>query len=402
MMETLFTIASLELFLGGGGRLLEVGSVTVRMILFAVCVVASVAAALRRTRRGDGVPLALGLVAAYLVIHVGALMIGTLHGHEVESGRLELQQSLYWLAAPFMATVLHSRAMVLRAAFLVRVAGAILAVCYIGAVLGLALGAVDYSKFYALLDATGEFFFRGENFFFYKGFLYLCISTIFFLALPGRYSHLGLAILALAVVLTTTRGFVLSTSLAALMLLVATRRWRLLLIVAAAVSLVMFFLWVYLPSQDDSVAATRESSNATRIEDFGFVVDHFRVSTLLFGEGLGALINERLNIENTFLWALYRLGVVGLAFWLTPLLLCFAYFSRVRRTSLDFRLACAYFFSVVLVYVQTFTNPYLNNPIGLSFVLIALFSLRTLTKLPTTMPSIAAPSVRTPARAAAA
>jgi hypothetical protein len=33
---------------------------------------------------------------------------------------------------------------------------------------------------------------------------------------------------------------------------------------------------------------------------------------------------------------------------------------------------------VILVYVQTLTNPYLNNPIGLSFVMVAIFSLKTL------------------------
>ena len=123
MTETLFTVTLLELFIGGGGRLLEVGPATVRMILFALCLCASVLIALHQPRRHDGVPLALGLVAAYLVIHVGALMHGVINGHDAGDGMLELQQSLYWLAAPFMAAVLQSQRMVVRAADLIRVSG---------------------------------------------------------------------------------------------------------------------------------------------------------------------------------------------------------------------------------------------------------------------------------------
>jgi hypothetical protein len=35
-------------------------------------------------------------------------------------------------------------------------------------------------------------------------------------------------------------------------------------------------------------------------------------------------------------------------------------------------------FGTVLVYLQTATNPYLNNPIGLSYVILSIFSLRAL------------------------
>ena len=64
-------------------------------------------------------------------------------------------------------------------------------------------------------------------------------------------------------------------------------------------------------------------------------------------------------------------------------LLCLYYFARISRRDPDFRLASAYLFSTILIYVQTLSNPYLNNPIGLSFVLIALFSLRTISRAST-------------------
>jgi hypothetical protein len=379
-VETLFTVSLLELFIGGGGRMLEVGPITVRMILFAACLCASVLIAVFRPRRDDGLVLSLALVTAYLAVHLTAFWIGAVRGNDLDIARTEMQQSLYWLAAPFLAVVLQSRRMVLRAAWVVRAAGIVLAVAYIGFIGALAIGMVGFDTLHALLSQSEEFAFRSESYFFYKGFLYLGIAAIFFLALRGRHSVLWLVVLTLALAMTLTRGFVLSTAFAALLTLAVQRRWQPLGVAMLAAAAVAFFIWGYLPSQEETLDANRDASNSQRVEDFRFIVDNIKISTLLFGEGLGALINGRVNIENTFLWAVWRLGFVGLLFWLTPLLICTNYFLRIARRDADFGLACAFFFSTILVYVQTMANPYLNNPIGLSFVIVALFSLRTLSR----------------------
>jgi hypothetical protein len=191
--------------------------------------------------------------------------------------------------------------------------------------------------------------------------------------------------------MTITRGFVLSTFFAALLMLLAMHRWRQVGVALAVGACVAFFLWVYLPSQDDTLEGKRETSNTQRVEDFQYIVDNLEVGAIPLGHGLGSLVNDRLNIENTFLWAFWRLGLAGLLFWAMPLVVSMVYFGRIRRRDPHFRLACAYFFSIVLIYVQTMTNPYLNNPIGLSFVLVALFSLRTISR---GMPALEPPPER--------
>jgi hypothetical protein len=380
-MKILFTISMLELFMGGGGRLLEVGPVTVRMILFAAFLCMGFIVVIRRPPKGFAVPLAIGLVGAYLLVYVAALLIGSLKGNDLGIMMGDMKQSLYWLAAPFLALVLRSRDMVLRTATLIRIAGVVLAVGYIGVVAALVLGIIHYPSLYTTLSATGEFAFRSNMFFFYKGFLYLCISAIFFLAIPKRFSAVWATVIILALGMTLTRGFVLSTCFAALLMLIVQHRWRHMGVALAAVVCVLFFVFVYMPSHDETIALSRDTSNNQRIEDFTYIVDNIKVESLLLGEGLGTLINGRVNIENTFLWAIWRLGIAGFLFWLLPLVLCLNYFAKISRHSPDFRLACAYFFSTVVVYVQTMSNPYLNNPIGLSFVVVAIFSLRTLSKL---------------------
>lgn len=379
-MNALFTIAMLELFLGGGGRLLDVGPLTIRMVLFSLCLSASALYAATRTRKSDGSALAVALVAAYLVVHLGALVNGVLVGADIGVMLTEMQQSLYWLAAPFIAMTLQSPHMVQRAADLVRIAGVVLAVLYLLTVLALAAGLVDYLGLYAVLGESSEFSFRGESYFFYKGFLFLGIAAVFFIAVDTRHARWLAILVVAAMVLTLTRGFVLSTSVAVLLMLVAQRRWKLLGIATVAVLVAAFVVWGYLPSLEEGLDGQRESSNLQRLEDFGFIFERLDVRTVLLGQGLGVPVGERANIENTFLWAFWRLGLFGVLFWLAPLVLCLTYYSRVWRGGRDHRLASAFAFGAVLVYVQTLSNPYLNNPIGLSYVLVALFALRTLSR----------------------
>lgn len=379
-MNVVFTIAMLELFVGGGGRLLEVGPLTVRMLLFALCLLTSVLYAATRPKRTDGTALALGLVAAYLFIHLGGLINGIVSGSEVADMLTEMQQSLYWLGAPFIAMVLQSQLMVQRAADLVKFSGVVLAVVYLLAIAALALGIVDYLGLYAVLGESSEFSFRGESYFFYKGFLYLGIAAVFFVALDTRGSRWLAVLVIVAMVLTLTRGFVLSTSAAVLLMLMAQRRTKFLGMAALAVLAAAFVLWVYLPSIEEGLDLQRDISNLQRLDDLAFVFDRLDVKTLLIGQGLGVPIGERVNVENTFLWALWKLGLPGVLFWLSPLLLCLIYFRRINRGCSAHPLASAFVFGTVLVYVQTLSNPYLNNPIGLSYVLVSLFALRTLSR----------------------
>jgi len=394
MMESLFTLTVFELFVGGGGRLTPIGPVTVRMILFGLCVLTwLLVAPLSRHKRAEGHLLAVGLVLAYLLSHLPPVMVGLLKGADAGTLFGEMQQSLYWLAAPFLASMLRRPPMIEHVARLVILAGGLLALAYI---LALAALAANIAQVYPLLDETTEFFFRGDSFFFYKGFLYLGISIVFLIALQPRRWVLLTMLVVSALVLTLTRGFLLSTSVAILLMLVALGRWRAVITASVVVVVAAAMVWIYLPTTDDSLSSQRDTSTSQRVEDMTYIADHMSIGTIVFGEGFGSLINSRANIENTFLWALWKLGIAGLLFWFVPLALCIGYYARLSRKDPRFRLATAFFFGTVMVYVQTATNPYLNNPIGLSFVILALFSLRTLAHTAPAAPAAAGAATATP------
>jgi hypothetical protein len=376
-MNWLFVVMLIEVCVGGGGRLLAIGPVTLRMILFATCLLTACGAVIFRWRTRDGQALALVLVLGYLLVHLPAVIIGAYRGADPLALLGDVQPSLYWLAAPFFAMVLGSVSMVRRSATLVWSSGLFLAVAYLAVLVALLAGVVNFRQVVASVAETGEFRTRGDGLLFYKGFLYLGIATVFLVSLRVRHWVPLMVLTLVALVLTLTRGFLLATGISTLLLLAYQRRtWQFVLGLGVALA-ALFVLWTFMPTLDVSVSESREISNAQRLGDLSFIASHATAATYLFGEGFGSLINSRFNVENTFLWALWKLGVVGVAFWLTPLVLCSYYFSRVPERASN-PLACSFMFGVVLVYVETMTNPYLNNPIGLTFVMLAVFALRTL------------------------
>jgi len=380
MMRTLFSISLFELFVGGGGRLTALGPVSLRMVLFGMCLCATLVAVLFPRRRSDGVLLAMQLVLIYLLVHVAGLVVGAINGGDPKEMLTEFQQSLYWLAAPFFALMIQSEQDVRRCARIVQIAGFALAAIYLGMLLGLLTGILRLNMLKAIISSSGEVVFRSGEFFVYKGFLYLGVSIIFFVALRGKYWGALAMFIAVALVFTFTRGYVISTSSAVLLMLCIQGRWR-----AAAPALFLaacaaFAIWVYLPSMDVKVTGSQEFSTNERLQDIAFMVEHVSVKTLVVGEGFGSMINDRFQVENTFLMVLWKLGVVGLLFWMLPLALCIYHYSKILNRRRN-PLANAYLFGTILVYVQTATNPYLNNPIGLSFVMLAIFSLRKLSQL---------------------
>jgi len=377
MIRLLYLLLTFEILLGGGGRLLEIGPVTARMLLFAIAIMIAFAViALRGTLPGGR--LTLVLLSAFLLVQSAGVVIGLSRGNPMSSVWADLQPLMYFLLAPFVALSLEDRRNVEATRSLVLISGVTLALAYLGVLVLLVSGRIDFSWLYEMLDATGEFMFRGESFFFYKGFVYLGVCIVFLIAMPGRFVVPLLVVTGIALVLTLTRGFILSTAVAVLMLLYVLRMRvaALLLTLAGASALVVAFVSLY--SGVEGFMEQRSISNAVRLEDMSFIFGNVGPMTIMFGNGFGTPVLERLNIENVYLWVLWKTGVIGLAFWLAPLLACFIMFRRIPRLSTEFRLGCALLFSVVLIYVQSAMNPYLNNPIGLMMVMIALFGLREL------------------------
>lgn len=379
MLNFLYSLIAVELFTGGGGRLLELGPVTLRMVLFAAALLAAVFVHLRCKDPNKWTSLPMLLVLEFFCAHLPSVLVGLARGASPRDIFTDVSPLLFWLMAPFFALVLRREHMVRHTAVLIQWSAVLMALGYLAVFAALTGGMGDVDGFHAWAEKTGEISFRNQHMFFYKGFLYLGIGIVFLAARGARWQGVWLMAMVVALTLTLTRGFVLATSLASVLLLMVMGRTRALVVALCVIAGVMYAVWVFLPSLDQGyMLAQRGISNSIRVHDLQFMRAHFDLSSLVFGEGMGTYINGRLSIENSYLTILWKMGGVALVFWMMPLGIALHYFRKIQTASSAHSLACAFFFGLILVYVQTGSNPYLNNPIGLSFVLMAIFSLRTL------------------------
>jgi O-antigen ligase len=261
-----------------------------------------------------------------------------------------------------------------------------LAAAYLGLLTLVLLRVIPFGLVYETLGRSDEFFFRGESGLFYKGFLYLGIGFCFFLVGRG-WSKLVAALLFATIVLTLTRGLVLSAVIVLAVALLVRARGALRLpayglLLATGVALAAPWL--------RKVFEVRATSDALRLGDVRVVEQSTTWASVLLGHGLGIAVGQRARIEATYLEILHQQGVLGLCFWGAIAALIMRDYLRAWKARRD-DIALPFFLGAVFVYVESATNPFLTNPIGMSMVLVSLVVLRLLARGPA---SIGQPSAR--------
>lgn len=376
MIDLLFPTVLGEVVLGGGGRTFAIGPISLRMGLFAVSVITWITIMLTSPRRRDGVGLAALLIAAFFASLTPGLLVDLERGTSLKTMGAELQPLLFWLIAPLFAMALQDVSAVRRAANILMYGGVTVGAVTLLIMLGLQLGAVNFGRLYAWASDTNELFFRTRTSFFYKGHFYVGIGFIFCLVLLPRWWKTMLAITALSIGLSLTRGLYLAIVVATVLSFVSARRsFAMIAIGLAGVAVAVFYGDALLNLLYDP---NRLISSQTRARDFTYFMVTFDYDTLLFGDGTGILLNGRRSVENSYLWSIWRFGIGGLLFCLIPLILTTRYFLSISRNSEVYQLASAFYFGMIMLYILTFTNPFINNSIGMAYALCAVFALRRL------------------------
>lgn len=377
MIEALFPIVLTEVVIGGGGRTFAIGSITLRMLLFGAALIGTLVGLLS-SRQRDGVTMAFLLVLGFFTSLLPGLLVDVTRGTPIDVVALELQPVLFWLCAPFFALAIQDARTAQRAASIFIYGGFVVGLVTSLLMIFLYTGAIGFAPLYIWADRTNELFFRGFNNFFYKGHFFVGIALVFCVIMTPRWWKTISFVLVVSIALSLTRGLYLAVALALLSSFVANKRQGSIILVMVA-GFTAF--WLYRQSISDVIFdPTRLASSETRSRDLLFFWRQFDFMTLVTGDGTGALLNGRTNVENSFLWAVWRFGILGIMFTLFPLILCARYFLLIKMESPIYRLASAYFFGTVMLYILTAFNPFINNSIGLMYLLCAIFSLRRLSR----------------------
>lgn len=377
-----------EAALLGSGQLLRVGPFTAKMLLFTL----STLFVLVAFPCGDRIRTStLFIVVSYFVAMDVACLVGLLHDGPLDRIGKDISPMLSLLLLPFFELTIRTRKHVVQAIQIIMVASGVMIAMYIAMTVTLWVGAVTYADLIGWLGAfepstgMGDFLFDlSTQRVVYKGAIYLGIALICFLFHPKSWAKLAALFTMLNLIAIGLRGFFLALFLTGLVYVFIgpIRTTRKIALLMAAVLIGAFLLQVLF-----LLAGDRDESNRVRIATANQVLDRTNGVTTIVGNGFGFGVPERPeHMESAPLEIFYKQGVIGLCWWA---ILLGALLSRFRSALLHGNAALAYplFLSSVFVAIESCTNPFINNPIGMTFITLALACLSILSSDKSTGPA---------------
>lgn len=378
LLKIIFIITLLELFVGGGGRVFEIGAATLRMVLFFLNLII---ASLLYVYKASIPKYVLAIFAIWLMVLLFYAGLGWLNDAPFVLIAEDVKPLSYFFGILFFSYYIDREERVHLVASLIKKSSLFLAIVYILIQVGFILGRIDFMWFYNYANSQispSDFIFRGTGgLFFYKGFIYMVVGLIFWIhSEKSRWKNISILIISAAMILTGTRGFILMFGLLyalvyGIPLLMRLNVKVLLLAALLAMGSIYFFgnFEIGDKALSDSIRVKQLVQVAERINPLSFFIGH--------GFGVGVPVRE-IHMEIAYLEVFHKQGILGLGLW--GLFFSFLYKAYIRaKNFMDIRKA--FFLGVCFVLLVSLTNPIFNNPIGISLFMIALASLQVLNKL---------------------
>lgn len=428
--KLLLTIFFVEIFVGGGGRLIDFGVLSIRQVLFLLLVLTFVFRIVREKAyfnkeintfiRFNPVTLGVyGLVGWFFI----SAVIGYINGHALSVIVTDLFRvsfvAVYFPLAYYISEKRFSKKKIIS---LLKYSALVVAIfTIVVSLLGKTIFSGNFEPFYNFMNMimNDDLFFRPSNSVFYKSHFFVLIGLILSLnaVLAKNYSKIDVAnilLCSISVLWSETRGFLLAFIVSILVIIILDikvtvdpvkgikQKIQTLIHSKQFVkkSLILLFVIVSLPFLYQHMTLQRfEPSESTyfpeqsnledikerEVEDVSvnarleFIVDSKKILlsdpiNLIFGTGYGTEIAGRTSgIEMSFLDILVEQGFIGLGTWLfLCILVIYNYYLAYKRgaklTTFEISLISAFIGMLLLTNI----NPFINNPIGISFFIVLL------------------------------
>ena len=334
-----------ELFLMGSGQDLPLpGGLTMRWLFFFIGVGASIVMFIR----SDDFPKA---ILTFLLVYTIQMLIGWMLAFTFDSEMsylmVDFKPLLYFYIVLFFYYIMTSELMIKKVVDIMLLCVKIMTVLYlIYMTLTDILGLFSMTgENYHTVDDSGSFMFRGVgSSLFYKGFVYLPIGALGFF---WRKQYVWMVLSIIAIYFTYTRGLYVLLAFGLLAFYLKTHEVNIIKIVG--LMLVVLLLYEIADvfevfTFDDTYLENREESDSVRLITTEQVFDRITWWSFLFGHGFGQGVPERpAHMEISYLDIFHHQGIFG-AFFMT---------------------------AAMMIYLQSCFNPYINNSIGMSIVLLA-------------------------------
>lgn len=365
LLSFLFAIIIIEIVIGGSGRLIDIGPLSLKMILFFLGMVVLVLN-ITKLKKNVIVQLQLFLTVCILL----SISIGFINGAELSLLFEDIKPLIFFYLISYFYISIQNRNDILKVVKYIKYGALAMSIIHLFVVILLYLQIMDFSRFYEQQSEGSEIMFRNEVLFFYKGFLYLCIG-FFFLLLSNKKIDKLLSILPLiSICLTLTRGFIFSTLLVLFFYMLFINKQIKVKIIAllSGILVTSYALPILMEARSDNSS----ESDIMRTITFDQVVYEINPFSFFFGHGFGNGVPiRRVHMEASFLEIFHKQGIFGLLFYLAIMVIVIGYYRNIKDENFK-QLSLPFLLSVIFVYLQSFTNPYVNNPIGISIICITL------------------------------
>jgi hypothetical protein len=365
-----------EVMIGGAGRLFDFNGITLRMILFVIAIFIQIIVSTRPKYKVNPT------IAFYMLIYISLTLLSTILGYfnesKVEFIKENILMSSYFLIFPFFYYLITKKEDVDKVINLFRISSLLMASLYL-----LFIGLVFFrflaiSEVYQLID-NPEIAFRGTDFaIFYKGFIFMCCGFFFFLT-SKNIKHLYLAILIIlpAIFATLTRGFIISiVSTYFIYFLFKKKSFSILII------MVTIFVFSFAKNFYEESLGDRTDSDQMRYIQVDQVFNKITFTSFFFGHGFGSGVEIRDNhFEVNYIEIFLKQGLLGLMFWISLFLIIIKkYIKVINNNNNNIHYANPFLFSVIFLYIQSASNPFLSNSMGLTILFLSFTCLNVLSK----------------------
>lgn len=419
----------IELFVGGGGRLLAFHSLSIRQFLFLLLIVVYLFRIVKEKAvfnkevntfiRLNPVTIGIYCLLAWFVV---SALIGILHGHpkgQVVTNFLRVSYfALYFPLAYYISKDRFSLKQIITLLKYSALAVAIftIAVSLLG---NTVFAGSKFPAFYVFMNklTSNDLYFRPGNSVFYKSHFYVLVGIVLslndLLTKNGKKVDIFMIVLGIiSMIWSQTRGLLLAFLLSVFMIIVIDaiimsrpvkglsekfkmlirskqfiKKFIILVIVMVAVPVLMQNMTLNRFGQNPAqtqqkagkhkkvVQPVNDVSVAVRVK---FIADSKQIlshpSNLIIGTGYAEKIGGRTTgIEMSFLQILVEQGIIGFATWLFLFYMFYYNYFVAYKKGYQLKTLDVSFMAVFMgILLLTNINPFINNPIGIGFFLVLL------------------------------
>jgi len=388
-LSNIFKLYFLEIFLGGGGRVFQAYGITLRMILFSLIILYFIKDILVNKKiKGDRCFLLINGILLFWIAFSG--FIGILNDASVLDIISDIKPLSYLFIIPplihfFCLKKINPKEiyniLVYSLAIVVTLSLTLTLLISIGYFNNISILRNDIDNYIG----SFEIGIRANGAVYYNGFYYLLIGVLMVyskikVSSTRKFEKVFFILGSLTLVASTTKGLIISLILGIIIIgNVSSKRIdkKIIKNIIFIISMIMIysFILIKIPYFERILVSNSLSEKGVmiRIAYTKEALSAMNNLKVFIGQGLGfSLPSEGAgHLENSFLEILLEQGIIGLMIWLSYIFITCKKLLNIFKSEEDF-FSLGLFTGVVVTTILTLTNPYINNPLGISLLGISM------------------------------